>query len=100
MKVLRKIKVFNCHPGREKKKEQERDELWKKLDELRLSNAALVQNNSHGLPSVQNNNNNNNSNNNNNDTQDKSIDSSAAVTTDDKEPDVSVAANESTPCAK
>ncbi|GLD49521.1 serine/threonine-protein phosphatase 2A 56 kDa regulatory subunit alpha isoform [Lates japonicus] len=89
---------YKADRQREKKKEQERDELWKKLDELRLSNAALVQNNSHGLPSVQNNN--NNSNNNNNDTQHKSVDSSAAVATDDKEPDISVAANESTPCAK
>ncbi|CAB1342699.1 unnamed protein product [Coregonus sp. 'balchen'] len=45
---------------REKKKEQEREELWKKLDELKLSDAAaLVQNNSHELQ-------NNNSNNNNN----------------------------------
>uniref|UniRef100_A0A3Q3B5K4 Serine/threonine protein phosphatase 2A regulatory subunit n=1 Tax=Kryptolebias marmoratus TaxID=37003 RepID=A0A3Q3B5K4_KRYMA len=40
---------------REQKKEQERDELWKKLEELKLS-----QNNSHRLPAVQNNNNNNN----------------------------------------
>uniref|UniRef100_A0A7N8XX78 Serine/threonine protein phosphatase 2A regulatory subunit n=1 Tax=Mastacembelus armatus TaxID=205130 RepID=A0A7N8XX78_9TELE len=88
---------------REKKKEQERDELWKKLDELRLSNTALVQNNSHGHPSVQKNNNSNSNNNNNNDdndNQEKSIDDAAAVTTDDKDPDVSVAATENNPCAK
>jgi len=78
--------------SREKKKEQERDELWKNLDELKLSNAALVQNNSHGLPSIQNNNNNNS--NNNNDNQDNSADA-AAVDTSDKGPDVTVAASES-----
>uniref|UniRef100_A0A8C3G4Y4 Serine/threonine protein phosphatase 2A regulatory subunit n=1 Tax=Cyclopterus lumpus TaxID=8103 RepID=A0A8C3G4Y4_CYCLU len=43
---------YKAERQREKKKEQERDELWKKLDELRLSSAALVQNNSHGLPSL------------------------------------------------
>ncbi|XP_031717384.1 serine/threonine-protein phosphatase 2A 56 kDa regulatory subunit alpha isoform isoform X1 [Anarrhichthys ocellatus] len=93
---------YKAERQREKKKEQERDELWKKLDELRLSSGALVQNNSHGLPSVHNNNNNNNNNNSdssNNDNQDKSAEA-AAVTTDDKDPDVSVAASESTPCAK
>uniref|UniRef100_A0A7N6B2F1 Serine/threonine protein phosphatase 2A regulatory subunit n=1 Tax=Anabas testudineus TaxID=64144 RepID=A0A7N6B2F1_ANATE len=89
---------------REKKKEQERDELWKKLDELKISNTTLVQNNSHGLSSVQNNNNNNNNNNsnyNNNDNQEKSVDAAAAVitTTGNKDPDVGVA-SESTTCAK
>lgn len=93
------VKVLKCYLPREKKKEQERDELWKKLEELRLSNTTLVQNNSHGLQSVQNNNNNNNNSNNNNDNQDKAADA-AAVTTDDKDPDVTAAASECTPCAK
>ena len=91
--------ISSLSVSREKKKEQERDELWKKLDELRLSSSALVQNNSHGLPGVQNNNNNNNNNSNNNDTQDKSAEA-AAVTSENKDPDDSVAANESSPCAK
>lgn len=82
---------------REKKKEQERDELWKKLEELKLSNTTLVQNNSHGLPSVQNNNNNNSNNNNGN--QDN-CDDPPAITVGDKDPDVITAASESTPCAK
>lgn len=82
---------------REKKKEQERDELWKKLEELRLSYAKRVYNNSHGLQSVQNNNNKNS--NNNNDSQDKA-DDATAVTTEDKDPDITVAASESTPSAK
>ncbi|KAI3364200.1 hypothetical protein L3Q82_011014 [Scortum barcoo] len=88
---------YKADRQREKKKEQERDELWKKLEELRLSNSTLVQNNSHGLPGVQNNNNNNNSNNNNNnnDNQERSVDA-AAGDTDNKDPDGS----ESTPCAK
>uniref|UniRef100_A0A8D0CP76 Serine/threonine protein phosphatase 2A regulatory subunit n=1 Tax=Sander lucioperca TaxID=283035 RepID=A0A8D0CP76_SANLU len=96
---------YKADRQQEKKKEQERDELWKKLDELRLSNTNLFQNNSRGLPCVQNNNNNNNNNNNsNNDNQDKSAEA-AAVATDNKDPevkdpDVSVAASESTPCAK
>uniref|UniRef100_A0A1A8HGM3 Protein phosphatase 2, regulatory subunit B', alpha isoform n=1 Tax=Nothobranchius korthausae TaxID=1143690 RepID=A0A1A8HGM3_9TELE len=46
---------------REQQKAQERDELWRKLEELRLSHAASVQINSHGIPSFQNSNNNNNS---------------------------------------
>lgn len=71
--------------------------MWKKLDELKISNTTLVQNNSHGLLSVQNNN--NNSNNNNSDNQDKSVDPAAAVTAGDKDPDVAVA-SESTACAK
>uniref|UniRef100_A0A1A8J4Z4 Serine/threonine protein phosphatase 2A regulatory subunit n=3 Tax=Nothobranchius TaxID=28779 RepID=A0A1A8J4Z4_NOTKU len=48
---------------REQQKAQERDELWRKLEELRLSHAASVQINSHGIPSFQNSNNNNNNNN-------------------------------------
>uniref|UniRef100_A0A665WHK1 Serine/threonine protein phosphatase 2A regulatory subunit n=1 Tax=Echeneis naucrates TaxID=173247 RepID=A0A665WHK1_ECHNA len=94
---------YKADRQREKKKEQERDELWKKLDELRLSNPALVQNNSHGLLRVQNNNNNNNNNSSNNinnsDTQDRDVDSAVAITTDEKEPD-SMAAGESTLSAK
>ncbi|KAM6915441.1 serine/threonine-protein phosphatase 2A 56 kDa regulatory subunit alpha isoform [Xenentodon cancila] len=74
---------------REKKKEQERDELWKKLDELKLSNATLVQNNSHGPVGVQNNNNNSNNNN------DNCADPRDITVDDDKDPD-----SESTPCAK
>ncbi|KAG7509452.1 serine serine/threonine-protein phosphatase 2A 56 kDa regulatory subunit alpha isoform isoform X1 [Solea senegalensis] len=97
---------YKADRQREKKKEQERDDLWKKLDELRLSKATLIQNNSHGLSSVQNNNNNNNNNSSsssssNNDNQNKSVDTAAhGVTTDNKEPDVSVSASESNPCAK
>lgn len=84
----------SCLP-REKKREQEREELWKKLEELRLSNTALVQNNSHGLQNAQNNNNNNNSNDNNHhDHQDKSTD--VAATSDHKDPAVTVETNEST----
>lgn len=58
-----KRQIRFCFP-REKKKEQERDELWRKLEELKLSSSAGVQNNSHRLPAVQNNNNNNNGHNN------------------------------------
>ncbi|XP_060907848.1 serine/threonine-protein phosphatase 2A 56 kDa regulatory subunit alpha isoform isoform X2 [Labrus mixtus] len=102
---------YKADRQREKKKEQERDELWKKLEELRLSNSSLVQNNSHKLLSVRNNNNNNNNNsssssssNNDNDNQDKSVDA-AAIAADDKDPDVkdpefSVEASESDTCAK
>uniref|UniRef100_A0A3Q3LVQ4 Serine/threonine protein phosphatase 2A regulatory subunit n=1 Tax=Labrus bergylta TaxID=56723 RepID=A0A3Q3LVQ4_9LABR len=99
---------YKADRQREKKKEQERDELWKKLEELRLSNSGLVQNNSHKLLSVRNNNNNNNNNssssNNDNDNQDKSVDA-AAIAADDKDPDVkdpefSVEASESDTCAK
>ncbi|CAJ1076965.1 serine/threonine-protein phosphatase 2A 56 kDa regulatory subunit alpha isoform [Xyrichtys novacula] len=53
---------YKADRQREKKKEQERDELWKKLEELNLNKSSLVQNNSHKLLSVQNNNNNNNNN--------------------------------------
>ncbi len=92
--------VLKYRPHREKKKEQERDELWKNLEELKLNNDTLVQNNSHGLLAVQNNNNNNNNNNNsnnndNNDNESKSVDA-AAVTTDSNDPD----ATESSTCAK
>lgn len=73
--------------------------MWKKLDELKISNTTLAQNNSHGLQSVQNNNNNNSNNNNNNNNQEKSVDDAAAVTTGNRDPDVTVA-SESTPCAK
>ncbi|XP_028997531.1 serine/threonine-protein phosphatase 2A 56 kDa regulatory subunit alpha isoform [Betta splendens] len=96
---------YKADRQREKMKEQERDELWKKLDELRISNRTLAQNNSHGLQSVQNNNNNNNNNSNNSkDKQDKADDggdASAAVTvtTDDKSP-VITEAKGSAPCAK
>ena len=87
-------------PLREKKKEQERDEMWKQLDELRLSHNALVQNNSHGLQNVQNNNNNNNNNSNSNtENEDKSAEA-AAGTTDNQEPDDSAEAGESSPGAK
>lgn len=50
---------YKAERQREKKKEQEREELWKKLDDLRLSE---TQNNCHGLPNAQNNNNNSNNN--------------------------------------
>lgn len=85
---------YKADRQREKKKEQEREELWKNLEELKLSNKPMVQNNSHGLPSVQNNNNNNS---NNSENQDRSA---AAVTANDKDPDVTAATSESTPCAK
>uniref|UniRef100_A0A674E2F7 Serine/threonine protein phosphatase 2A regulatory subunit n=1 Tax=Salmo trutta TaxID=8032 RepID=A0A674E2F7_SALTR len=67
---------------REKKKEQEREELWKKLDELKLSDAAaLVQNNSHGLQ-------NNNSNNNNH--QGNQEKGTAVIATDHEDPVVAM----------
>lgn len=92
-----------CRLVREKKKEQERDELWKQLEELRLRNTTLVHNKSHGLLSVQNNN--NNSNNNNSDTKDKSPDAAAAAATavttgNNNDAEDHVAATESTSCAK
>lgn len=98
--------IFKCEPNqrskinvkidREKKKDLERDELWKKLEELKLSNAAVFQNNSHRLLSVQNN---NNSNNNNSDARNKSLDV-AADATDKSDPAIITAASESTLCAK
>lgn len=70
--------------SREKKKEQEREELWKKLDELKLSDAAaLVQNNSHGLQNAAQNNNNNN---NHHDNQEKST----AISADHEDPVVAM----------
>uniref|UniRef100_A0AAZ3PDJ6 Serine/threonine protein phosphatase 2A regulatory subunit n=1 Tax=Oncorhynchus tshawytscha TaxID=74940 RepID=A0AAZ3PDJ6_ONCTS len=69
---------------REKKKEQEREELWKKLDELKLSDAAaLVQNNSHGLQNAAQNINNNN---NHHDNQEKST----AISVDHEDPVVAM----------
>lgn len=47
---------------REKKKEQEREELWKKLDDLQIKKALGAQSNSHGLQNLHSNTNNNNSN--------------------------------------
>ncbi|KAG9344647.1 hypothetical protein JZ751_010332 [Albula glossodonta] len=51
---------YKAERQREKKKEQEREELWKKLDELRIKQVPDVQNNSHSLQNAHNNNNNNN----------------------------------------
>ncbi|MCI4389575.1 hypothetical protein PGIGA_G00099730 [Pangasianodon gigas] len=48
---------YKADRQREKKKEQEREELWKKLEELKISKS---QNNSHGLLNSENSNNNNN----------------------------------------
>uniref|UniRef100_A0A8C7FP24 Serine/threonine protein phosphatase 2A regulatory subunit n=1 Tax=Oncorhynchus kisutch TaxID=8019 RepID=A0A8C7FP24_ONCKI len=71
---------------REKKKEQEREELWKKLDELKLSDAAaLVQNNSHGLQNAAQNNNSNN--NNHQENQEKGT---AVIATDHEDPVVAI----------
>lgn len=84
---------------REKKKEQERDELWKKLEELKLDGSTLFQNNSHRLLSVQNNS--NNSNNNDGGAQEGCPPAAAAAAADrDAErPDGSAVADEG-PCAK
>ena len=49
---------------REKKKEQEREELWEKLDELQISHSGLAHSNSHMLHNANANNNVNNNNNN------------------------------------
>ncbi|KAI4895797.1 hypothetical protein NFI96_004492 [Prochilodus magdalenae] len=49
---------YKADRQREKKKEQEREELWKKLEELRLSKISKIQNNTHGLQNSNNNNNN------------------------------------------
>lgn len=87
---------MNCDLDREKKKDQERDELWKKLEELKLDGATLFQNNSHRLLSVQNNS--NNSNNNDSGTQ-EGCPPAAAADRDADRPDGSAAAGES-PCAK
>lgn len=79
---------------REKKKEQERDELWKKLEELKLDNSTLLRNNSYRVLSVQNN---SNSNNNISDAPDSGRPAAAAAAADrdDSRPDGSVAARES-----
>uniref|UniRef100_A0A8C9TUH7 Serine/threonine protein phosphatase 2A regulatory subunit n=1 Tax=Scleropages formosus TaxID=113540 RepID=A0A8C9TUH7_SCLFO len=53
---------YKAERQREKKKEQEREELWKKLDELQIKGTLEAQSNSHGLQNAQNNNNNNNNN--------------------------------------
>lgn len=45
---------------REKKKEQEREELWRKLDELRLQETSAIQNNRHEIQFTYSSNNNNN----------------------------------------
>lgn len=84
-----------CDLDREKKKEQERDELWKKLEELKLDNSTLFQNNSCRFLSVQNN---SNSNNNISDAQDRSRPAAAADR--DSRPDAGVGAGESDTCAK
>ncbi len=47
---------------REKKKEQEREELWRKLDELRLQETSAIQNNRREIQFTCSNNNNNNNN--------------------------------------
>lgn len=89
---------LNCDLGREKKKEQERDELWKKLEELKLDNSTLFQNNSYRVLSVQNN---NNSNNNISGAQDRSPAAAAAdADRDDGRPDGGVGASESEAGAK
>lgn len=54
-------RLFTC-VLREKKREQEREELWRKLDELRLQ--ETVQNNKHDVQFTYSNNNSNNNNNN------------------------------------
>ncbi|XP_053469538.1 serine/threonine-protein phosphatase 2A 56 kDa regulatory subunit alpha isoform [Ictalurus furcatus] len=48
---------YKADRQREKKKEQEREELWKRLDELKVSKS---QSNSHGIANSENSNNNNN----------------------------------------
>ncbi|MEQ2280992.1 Serine/threonine-protein phosphatase 2A 56 kDa regulatory subunit alpha isoform, partial [Ameca splendens] len=87
---------YKAERQREKMKEQERNELWKKLEELKVSRGSVVQNNSHGVPAVLNNNSNKN---NNNENQEKSTDA-AVVIMGDTDPDVTNAASESTSCAK
>lgn len=52
---------YKADRQREKKKEQEREELWKNLDELKLSKIHRIQNNTHGLQNSSSNNNNGNS---------------------------------------
>lgn len=86
-----------CDLDREKKKEQERDELWKKLEELKLDNSTLFQNNSCRFLSVQNN---SNSNNNISDAQDRSRPAAAVAADRDSRPDAGAGAGESDTCAK
>lgn len=90
---------LNCDLDREKKKEQERDELWKKLEELKLDNSTLFQNNSYRVLGVQNN---SNSNNNVSDTQDRRPPAAAAAAgdRDDSRPDGGVGTSERDVCAK
>lgn len=76
------VLIWKCDLDREKKKEQERDELWKKLEELKLDNATLFQNNSCRIRSVQNN---SNSNNNVSDAQDRSPAAAAAAAAADRD---------------
>ncbi|XP_035277793.1 serine/threonine-protein phosphatase 2A 56 kDa regulatory subunit alpha isoform [Anguilla rostrata] len=52
---------YKAERQREKKKEQEREELWKKLEEVKLQQVPNMQNNSHSLQNAHSNNNNNNS---------------------------------------
>ncbi|MED6274949.1 Serine/threonine-protein phosphatase 2A 56 kDa regulatory subunit alpha isoform [Characodon lateralis] len=87
---------YKAERQREKMKEQERNELWKKLEELKVSRGSVVQNNSHRVPAVLNNNSNKN---NNNENQEKSTDA-AVVIMGDTDPDVTNAASESTSCTK
>ncbi|XP_063079805.1 serine/threonine-protein phosphatase 2A 56 kDa regulatory subunit alpha isoform isoform X2 [Engraulis encrasicolus] len=64
---------YKADRQKEKKKDQEREELWKKLDELHLSGTP---NNCLALPNAHNNNNSNNNNNNNNSSSNNSSSSS------------------------
>lgn len=102
--VLQRVTVrpeclcVNCDLDREKKKEQERDELWKKLEELKLDSSSLFQNNSHRILSVQNNSNNSNNNDDDSGTQERSP-PSAAADRDANQPDGSAEGGKN-PCAK
>ncbi|CAL8392090.1 unnamed protein product [Gadus morhua 'NCC'] len=55
---------YKADRQREKKKEQEREELWEKLDQLQISHSGLAHSNSHMLHNANANNNNVNNNNN------------------------------------
>lgn len=88
---------LKCDLDREKKKEQERDELWKKLEELKLDDSTLFQKNSYRVLSVQNN---SNSNNNVGDTQEGRPPAAAAADRDHSRPDGSAGAGQSHTCAK
>ncbi|XP_005803181.1 serine/threonine-protein phosphatase 2A 56 kDa regulatory subunit alpha isoform [Xiphophorus maculatus] len=90
---------YKAQKQREMMKEQERDELWRKLEELQVSRASEVQNNSHGSPAALNNNNSNN--NNNNETLESSSDvEDTAVIMEDLHQDATDIACESVSCAK